>query len=185
MTILHSSRISICALSLFVIACTPRDAAPPASDSATAVTPSTPVTIPTATRRGIGPYPVGATLAALDTNAPVTRRDTLQPECDYVQSALDELPLYLMIHRDTIVRIDVQSERIRTDRGIGIGDSERAVRQAYPGTTERPHKYVVGNYLSTPLEGGAGLVFATDSTGNVTSYRVGRPPYVEYVEGCS
>jgi hypothetical protein len=51
-----------------------------------------------------------------------------------------------------------------------------------------PHKYVEGgHYLSMSASGVASskLVFETDAAGKATAWRVGLPPQVDYVEGCS
>lgn len=53
---------------------------------------------------------------------------------------------------------------------------------------ERPHKYVEdGKYLRLRDEAGDDgvLLFATDGHGKVTEWRIGVPPQVDYVEGCS
>ncbi len=48
-----------------------------------------------------------------------------------------------------------------------------------------PHKDVEGGkYLSVEAPGGAKLVFETGADGKVSSWRVGLPPQVDYVEGC-
>src|SRR3546814_15945943 len=63
------------------------------------------------------------------------------------------------------------------------------IRSLYAGRVEEtPHKYVEdGKYLGVEdISGGKGkLVFATDGDGKVTSWRVGVPPQVAYVAGCS
>ena len=51
-----------------------------------------------------------------------------------------------------------------------------------------PHKYIEGGqYLSIAASGAspAKLVFEIDATGKATQWRVGVPPQVDYVEGCS
>src|SRR3546814_8127930 len=63
------------------------------------------------------------------------------------------------------------------------------IRSLYAGRVEeKPHKYVEGGkYLGVEdISGGKGkLVFATEGDGRFTSWRVGVPPQVDYVEGCS
>ena len=80
-----------------------------------------------------------------------------------------------------VVRIDVGNQRWQTSRGIQIGDMAGKVKRRY-GVRVRPHEYTRGQYLIT--RGKYRLVFETSSTGKVTRFRAGRPPHVEYVEGC-
>ena len=68
--------------------------------------------------------------------------------------------------------------------GLAAADIQRR----YPGPVARsPHKYVDGGeYLRVDApRGDAVLVFETGVDGRVTGWRVGRPPAVDYVEGCS
>lgn len=80
-----------------------------------------------------------------------------------------------------VVRIDIHSRRWTTTRGIRIGDPAWKVKRRY-GVRTRPHTYTRGRYLIT--RGKHRFVFETSSRGKVTRFRAGRPPYVEYVEGC-
>ena len=70
-------------------------------------------------------------------------------------------------------------------RGMDIGQ----IRKLYAGRIrEQPDKYVPGAVdlrVSADDDSGSALVFQTDAAGKVTSWRVGQPPAVDYVEGCS
>ena len=66
------------------------------------------------------------------------------------------------------------------------GMSATEVDVLYPDAVVRqPHKYTDGEYLRIEGHGDTVLVFETDEDGTVTEWRVGVPPYVDYVEGCS
>ena len=84
---------------------------------------------------------------------------------------------------------DVGTGREIAPGGGKVGMDADEIRSLYAGRVEEtPHKYIEGgSYLGVEdISGGKGkLVFATDASGKVTSWRVGVPPQVDYVEGCS
>ncbi len=94
-----------------------------------------------------------------------------------------------MIEDDRFVRYDVGTGREIAPGGGKVGMDADEIRGLYAGRVEeQPHKYVEGGqYLRVDdINGGQGkLVFATGKDGKVTSWRVGVPPQVDYVEGCS
>lgn len=94
-----------------------------------------------------------------------------------------------MIEGGKFVRYDVGTGKEVAPGGGKVGMGIDEIRRLYAGRIdETPHKYVEGGrYLKVPdANGGAGkLVFATDAGGKVTSWRVGVPPQVDYVEGCA
>ncbi len=93
-----------------------------------------------------------------------------------------------MIEGDRFSRIDVRADDITAPGGGRVGMDADAISALYPGVIERrPHKYVEdGEYLRIVAPSGDGvLVFATDAAGQVTEWRIGLPPQVDYVEGCS
>lgn len=94
-----------------------------------------------------------------------------------------------MIEGDRFVRMDVGTADVTAPGGGRIGMSAAEIHALYGGRVEvRPHKYEEGaTYLRvTDAEGGAGvLVFETDAAQRVDAWRVGLPPQVDYVEGCS
>lgn len=87
------------------------------------------------------------------------------------------------------VRYDVDSDRYTAPGGLVAGSQVAQVEKAHGDRIERrPHKYVDGaEYLVvTPADGGeARLVFETNGEGLIKSWRLGVPPPVHYVEGCS
>lgn len=107
-------------------------------------------------------------------------------ECVYRRSRAVPAGVLFMDVGGRIVRIDVTSFGVRTDRGIGVGDAEDRVHDAYgSAVTTTPHKYDPnGRYLTIAGDDGHRLVFETDGQW-ITRYRIGRVPEVEWVEGCS
>jgi hypothetical protein len=94
-----------------------------------------------------------------------------------------------MIEDGRFARIDVRAVDIVAPGGGNLGMNAEEIEALYPGRVEeRPHKYVEGaKYLRIPdAAGGKGvLLFATDADGHVSEWRIGLPPQVDYVEGCS
>jgi hypothetical protein len=111
-------------------------------------------------------------------------------ECDYVFFADDSSGgVHFMVIEDTIARVDILDSAVTTSHGVKIGDTEEVVQSRYPGrVTVQPHKYTDGHYLVVaPGDGadsGGRIIFETEG-GRVTTFRAGRMPEVEYVEGCS
>ncbi len=105
-------------------------------------------------------------------------------ECAYRRSPAVPGVLFMQIGGQ-VVRVDVTSFAVRTDTGVGVGDSEASVLEAYgDAITASPHKYVPGGHYLTVAAGDNRIVFETDGMW-VTRYRVGRLPEVEWVEGCA
>ncbi|HEY0974926.1 MAG TPA: hypothetical protein VGE57_10575 [Solimonas sp.] len=88
-----------------------------------------------------------------------------------------------------LARYDIDSERYVAPGGGRVGSSVDQLEQLYEGRISvGPHKYVEGGkvLIATPPEGGdARLVFETNAQGVVQTWRIGVPPGVYYVEGCS
>jgi hypothetical protein len=88
---------------------------------------------------------------------------------------------------DKLQRIDVKTPDVMADGGGHVGMQVEDIRTLYAGKlTELPHKYVKGGlYLKVAGKNGSGLIFETDTSGKVTSFRAGIAPALDYVEGCS
>ncbi|PKV13398.1 lectin [Xanthomonas prunicola] len=86
-----------------------------------------------------------------------------------------------------LVRFQTSEPKETAPGGGKVGMTLTQLRALYPdGLTEQPHKYV-SDALTLRLADTAAktaLVFDTDADGKVTSWRVGQPPQVDYVEGC-
>jgi len=92
-----------------------------------------------------------------------------------------------MFEHDKLVRYDSGNPKELAPGGGRVGMTAEEISRLYPDAQAQPHKYVEGGqYLRVSQPGGAAaLLFETDETGKVTRWRVGVPPAVDYVEGCS
>lgn len=93
-----------------------------------------------------------------------------------------------MIEAGKFARIDVAREVVTAPGGGEIGMSADQIESLYADVKRQGHKYVEGGeYLRVAdPEGGEGvLVFETEADGIVDEWRIGVPPQVDYVEGCS
>jgi hypothetical protein len=91
-----------------------------------------------------------------------------------------------MISDDKIVRIEIWEGTIRADRGITVGSSEQAVRDAYRDrVVSTPHPYdPEGFYLRIlGADGRAAMIFET-SNGKIVGFRTGLIPMVDFIEHC-
>ena len=93
----------------------------------------------------------------------------------------------LMFEGGEFVRYSVSNETMTAPGGGEVGMDATQIQALYPGAEQQNHKYVEGgHYLRVSEAGGDGvLVFETDADDVVTEWRVGVPPQVDYVEGCS
>jgi len=87
-------------------------------------------------------------------------------------------------------RFDVRRDDVAAPGGGKVGMRKAQVAALYAGIEEGPHKYTDGQYLRVkdPAGGSGVMVFETDGAGDdatVTEWRIGIPPQVDYVEGCS
>ena len=95
-------------------------------------------------------------------------------------------PVSFMVVDGRIARVDVDESGPKTSADVGVGSSESDVKKAYPGQVKvSPHPYTApeGHYLKVEPRDGFAILFETDGT-SVTSYRAGRVPAVDYIEGC-
>ncbi len=101
--------------------------------------------------------------------------------------ASDARRLGFMFEGGQLVRLQTNEAKETAPGGGKVGMTLAQLRALYPdGLTEQPHKYIPGA-LTLRLPDAAtqtALVFETDADGKVTSWRVGKPPQVDYVEGC-
>jgi len=109
------------------------------------------------------------------------------PLCSYVLPT--KIPgVRIMIEKDTVVRVDVDTNLVATDSGARVGDTEKALQEHYrPRLRVQRHKYLPqGHYLifQPPNDSLHRVVFETDGQ-RVTGLHSGRQPAVDYVEGCA
>ena len=95
-----------------------------------------------------------------------------------------------MVEGDAFVRIDVGRDDVLAPGGGKVGMTRAQLAALYPALEAEPHEYTDGQYLriADPAGGKGVLVFEIDGTGDearATTWRIGLPPQVDYVEGCS
>lgn len=90
-----------------------------------------------------------------------------------------------MIEGDRFSRIDVRRADYTAPGGGEVGMDRAGIERLYAGRVEAtPHKYVDGAQYLRVRDGDRALVFETDVDGQVSEWRIGTPPQVDYVEGC-
>lgn len=100
----------------------------------------------------------------------------------------DGYRLAFMFEDQRFVRMDVDVADIDAPGGGRVGMTQQDIQRLYGGRVQlQDHKYVEGgHYLRIPDANGPGvLLFETDAAGRVVGWRIGEPPQVDYVEGCS
>ena len=96
--------------------------------------------------------------------------------------------LAMMFENGGFVRYSVSAGDLTAPGGGARGMDLAGIEALYPGkAVASGHKYVPGGHSLRIEQDGGGhvLVFETDPAGVVTEWRVGVPPQVDYVEGCS
>ena len=173
------------------MACQPKER--PVADREVGSTEAPADAVWTVTSHGYGPVRAGMTL---DEAAAAGSRAFGEPqmgseECDYFLFADDSIrgSAHFMVVNGRIARVDINDSTITTAEGARLGDTEQRIMELYPGRVAvQPHKYSDGHYLvvapASPADSGHHIIFETDGQ-KVTTYRAGRMPEVEYVEGCS
>jgi hypothetical protein len=137
---------------------------------------------------GIGPLRVGVSLASASRALGEELR-VADEGCDHVNPSAMPDGVLLMIIDDTVARVEVDTAGVRTAEGAQVGDSESRVLELYGALARiEPHKYTYpdGHYVVVAPPGDTlhRIVFETFK-GRVTTYRAGRLPAVQFVEGCS
>jgi hypothetical protein len=140
---------------------------------------------------GLGGVLIGAQLSEAVNMGLLSENPNLKPECDYVFPAVGSgIPegVSVMVVRGRIARIDVDTGAVTTEEGAKVGDSEERLKNLYGDDANvTPHKYITkGRYftvLGDSASAGKALVFETDGQ-QVTAFRAGRLPEVQWVEAC-
>ncbi|HJU09116.1 MAG TPA: lectin [Rhodanobacteraceae bacterium] len=109
--------------------------------------------------------------------------------CYYLRPSQDQYDLLFMVEGDRFVRIDVKTES-KTAPGAGrVGMSIAELRKLYGGRIKTaPNFYDPDSTdlrVVSPHGEDALLLFEANEKGVVTSWRIGKPQQVNYVEGCS
>ncbi|GGZ70545.1 hypothetical protein GCM10008101_26060 [Lysobacter xinjiangensis] len=115
--------------------------------------------------------------------------DVKADNCAYLSPAGTAAGPYLMFEQGRFVRYDVHGANTVAPGGGHVGLSADDIRRLYAGRVEeRPHQYVEGGKYLRVVDAASksrAMVFEIDEHGRVTTWRVGRAPQVDYVEGCS
>lgn len=187
---------------------TPKDAAPPVTDADTPPinpAPETPAMPPGSTPdsdhdlskwSGYGDVAFGTPadgMAKAWGGELKTEGKDFNPTCYFMTPTWVKTPaeFNFMIGDGKFVRYGVENAKLLAPGGGKVGMSKAEITKLYAGRVEeQPHKYTDGQYLRIKdASGGKGvLIFETDGKGDgakVTEWRVGVPPYSDYVEGCS
>jgi hypothetical protein len=144
------------------------------------------------TEDGLGPVLTGMQLSEAVNMGLLSENPNLKPECDYVFPAVGSgIPegVSVMVVRGRIARIDVDTGAVTTAEGAKLGDTEERLKDLYgDDITVSPHKYIEkGHYMTVmgdSASAGKAIVFETDGQ-QVTMFRSGRLPEVQWVEACS
>lgn len=122
-----------------------------------------------------------------------TEGKDFNPGCYFMTPTWVKTPaeFNFMVGDGKFVRYGVESAKLLAPGGGQVGMSKADIAKLYAGRIEeQPHKYTDGQYLRIKdAAGGNGvLIFETDGKGDgakVKEWRVGVPPYSDYVEGCA
>lgn len=140
---------------------------------------------------GLGQIQIGMTLDEAVNMGLLNERPDIKQACDFVFPAVGAgIPfgVNVMVVKGKVARIDVDTGTVTTEDGAKIGDSEDKIKSIYGDELKvSPHKFIEGGHYLTVMgdsaSAGKAIVFETDGK-QVTMFRAGRIPEVEWVEGC-
>ncbi len=158
---------------------------------------SKPVTITEATPvalDGIGPIRIGMTIkeAAAASGLKFRRLSDsgVDRGCTYFQPTAGLAEVGFMVTHNRIARIDIYNNRMATLSGARVGDRKEKIMALYgekiqlTGRTISGRGEVLTFFPSDPPDQNLRLVFEVFNQ-QVSSFRIGKLPEVEYPEGCS
>jgi hypothetical protein len=136
--------------------------------------------------KGFGPIHAGMTKSEFSKATDIIEDPYPLPNC--LQVELKAYPdVHVMVVDNLVTRITVRNPNLKTDRGIGIGSTEKSVLAAYSGIEIKPHQYTSppAHYLTYwTVPNREGIRFETDINGLVDTIHVGNND-IELVEGCA
>jgi len=185
-------------LAVLLVACQrtpPAPTAAPASAEPAAPSGSSAGAAPVATGdadwQGYGPAQLGIDVEQLRTawGQELQGDAAADGGCYYLSPpARTEAGPFFMLEGSQFVRYDVRGGDAPAPGGGKVGMDLPQLQALYPQAEQpQPHKYVEGGkVVRVPASDGSQswLVFELGADGKVSSWRVGLPPQVDYVEGC-
>lgn len=140
----------------------------------------------------IGPIRVGMTIreASNVIQRALDGDNRGNPDCYHVRLKGGPDGLAFMVSYGRIARISISNTQIKTVEGARVGDTEAHIKSLYRNQVRiSNHPYEEGGHYLTVIPRNPSLrsfriVFETNGK-RVTSYRVGKLPEVEFIEGCS
>lgn len=162
-------------------------AAPKPTAAVPVARPSATAAAPTLTLAGLGALKIGQPVPA--TGGWAERGAQTGAACRTISSPAYP-GVYAIVAGGVVRRITVgQRSDVQLADGFGVGASEAAVNEAFPGFLVEPHKYqeAPAKYLTAPAEGrdSPDLRLEIDRTGRLGLFHVGLAPELSYVEGCA
>ena len=136
-------------------------------------------------------------LQAIEALQPLNRETAGVGEECAILIPIDFPQLGFMVTEGVVTRIDVYGGLVTTLSGVGVGATESEVLATYGAQIEQtPHPYLgeTGSYLTfVPVDAADSeyrLIFETEDNAvvgepTVTTFRAGRLPEVEWIEGCA
>jgi hypothetical protein len=140
------------------------------------------------TYRGLGPVQFGMTVVQFSHSVREAMSEPKNPEdrgCFYLESKRFT-GVSFMFEDGKLRRIDVRTDKISTQDGIGVGTTVADVKRRYGvRLSDEPHHYSgpEDRYLTLALGPDIAVRFET-SDAKVDNFYVGNKAQVQYVEGC-
>jgi hypothetical protein len=136
--------------------------------------------------KGYGPLHTGMSKSDLKRRVGAIVEEGQVGACEQID-LVDHPGVVVMFQQGKLARVTVHDSDIKTDRGIGLGSEEAAVRAAYAPLQVEPHAYgdppaAYLTYWRVPIR--QGLRFETDEARTVSVIHVGDDS-IRLVEGCS
>ena len=127
------------------------------------------------------PIPLGSTWTERGAQASDTCRTVSSPDFPGV---------YAIVEGGKVRRISAgQRSTVRLTENVGVGSTEKQVRDWFAGFRAEPHEYeeAPAKYLTAPraASGDPALRFEIGRDGEVSTVHVGTMPVLGYVEGCA